>query len=76
MHLYHPPMDARGLLGGLGLERLLAVEYNARDNEWEFVMVITGGLKFVRGRPVGRIILALGGYPPMRNGGLGNSECG
>ena len=45
------PWGNRGLLGSLGLERFLADEFNARDDEWKFVMIITGGLELVRGIP-------------------------
>ena len=47
-----PPMNTQGPLGSLGLEKLLAGEFNARDNAWKFVMVITDGLEFVRGGPL------------------------
>ena len=47
---FPPPRDTGGLFCGLGLEMLLPVEFNDRDNELKFVMIITGGLEFVRGR--------------------------
>ena len=45
-------MDTEGLWGSLWLEMLLADEFNDRDDEWKFVMIITDGLEFVRGRPL------------------------
>ena len=41
-----------GLLGILGIERLPADEFNDGDDEWEFVMIIAGGLEFARCRPL------------------------
>ena len=42
-------IDTHGLSDSLCIERLLAEELNARDNEWKCLMLITGGLEFVRG---------------------------
>ena len=46
-----PPRDTSGLFGNLVLERLPAEEFNARDNEWQFVMIITDGMEFAWGVP-------------------------
>ena len=44
------PSDTDGLFASLGLGWSPAGEFNDRDDEWKFVMIITGGLEFARCR--------------------------